>query len=389
VIKRDIYLPVSELLKQFPVVSITGPRQSGKTTFLREQFPDFRYVNMENPENREFLGSDPKKFFELYDKYVIFDEAQRTPKLFSYIQTIVDDTRIMGQFILSGSQNFLLLQNISQSLAGRVALFKLLPFDFEELKANALLPENYEEIIFKGFYPAIYDRNLDPNRFYPNYINTYVERDVPDVLNIHDIAQFRLFIRLCAARVGQSLNLNSLSRECGISQPTAKKWLSILESSYLIFLLPPYFKNYNKVLTKSPKLYFYDTGLLCNLLGIKSKETLSIHRQKGNLFENLVVAEYHKRSYHVYSWDNFYYWRDSNGNEIDLIKPQEDKLALHEIKSSSTLLKKHTDALEKFGILIKKDLLSKTLVYTGEDEMKTRFDTNIKNWSNISNTSSN
>ncbi|SOE20927.1 hypothetical protein SAMN06298216_1402 [Spirosomataceae bacterium TFI 002] len=379
-LKRSIYKVARELLGIFPIISITGPRQAGKTTLLKEEFKDYQYVNLENPLTQEFFNSDPKSFFETYHTKVIFDEAQQVPKLFSYLQVMVDESGKMGEFILSGSQNFLLLQKISQTLAGRVGLLKLMPFDFRELKAANLLPKSYEEIMFNGFYPALYDRDISPNRYYPNYIQTYVERDVTDIINIRDINQFKLFMRLCAARVGQSLNINGLSRECGISQPTAKAWLSVLESSYIIYLLPPYFKNYNKVLTKSPKLYFYDTGLLCNMLGIKSIESLNKHRQRGSIFENMIITELHKQSYHNYTWEQYFYWRDSNGNEVDLIRPNEEQLDIFEIKSSKTILKSHLKGIDKFGDLIGSELKNKYLIYGGNEDVGQRFGTIIQPW---------
>lgn len=379
-LKRSIHKIARELLQVFPIISITGPRQAGKTTFLKEEFKDFQYVNLEDPLSQEFLRSDPKKFFETYNSKVIFDEAQQVPKLFSYLQVMVDESGKMGEFILSGSQNFLLLQKIGQTLAGRVGLLKLMPFDFTELKFANLLPEKYSELMFKGCYPALYDRDISPNRYYPNYIQTYVERDVTDIINIRDNNQFKLFMRMCASRVGQSLNLNSLSRECGISQPTAKSWLSVLESSYIIYLLPPYFKNYNKVLTKSPKLYFYDTGLLCNMLGIKSTESLDTHRQKGNIFENMIITELHKQSFHNYTWEQYYYWRDSNGNEVDLLRPDEEKLDIFEIKSSTSILKNHTKGLDKFAEIIGSELKNKYLIYGGIENVGERFETIIKPW---------
>ena len=239
-INREITKAIKELIGKYPVLALTGPRQSGKTTLLKSVFPDYTYISLENPDNRNFAETDPNGFLKLYSKNVIFDEVQRVPVLFSYIQTIVDESGMMGQFILSGSQNFHLLRNITQSLAGRVALLKLFPFDFQELISAGLLNSDYLENIIKGFYPAIYDRSIQAGTFYSNYVQTYIQRDVSELIAIKDLRLFQNFIGLCATRAGQLLNLNALANECGISQPTAKAWLSALESSYVVFQLYPF-----------------------------------------------------------------------------------------------------------------------------------------------------
>lgn len=368
----------------YPIVAVTGPRQSGKTTLLMNMFPEYRYVSLENPDNLSFAINDPNGFLELYNEQVIFDEVQRAPQLFSYLQTMVDQSRKMGQFMLSGSQNFNLLNSITQSLAGRVALFRLLPFDFAELKAESLLPEDFTEILIRGNYPALYDRPLPTTDFYANYLETYVERDVSTLLNIKDLTSFRTFVRLCAARAGQLLNLTELSRDAAISVPTVRSWLSILESSYLVFQLTPYFRNFNKRLVKSPKLYFYDTGLLCFLLGIKTAEQLLLNEQKGAIFENFIINEYIRQNHHQNLHREFYYWRDSNGLEIDLLvgggSPAFD---LVEIKASKTIVQKMFNNLDEVERLAGGLSNRKILVYGGTLSQK-RSEFQVWAWQEVS-----
>ena len=355
----DIYI------KKYPILALTGPRQSGKTTFLKSQFSDYQYVNLENLDNRDFALEDPNGFLKQYGNYVIFDEVQRVPHLFSYLQTKVDEDKIMGQYILSGSQNFHLMQNITQSLAGRVALFKLLPFDNEEMQTVNWLNDDYAVNLQKGFYPAIYDRNIPSKVFYSNYIQTYVERDLSELIHVKDLKQFRNFISLCAARAGQLLNLNSLANECGISQPTAKSWVSVLENSYIVYQLQPYFSNFNKRITKSPKLYFYDTGLLCFLLKITDADSVKLSSQKGNLFENFIVSEYVKENYHNNLLRDLWFWRDAVGHEVDLIWQKSELLNLVEIKASETILSDMFKGLTYFEKLKPELIESKTVVHTG------------------------
>ena len=358
-VEMDIYK------KKYPILALTGPRQSGKTTFLKSQFLDYQYVNLENLDNRDFALQDPNGFLKQYGNYVIFDEVQRVPHLFSYLQTKVDEDKIMGQYILSGSQNFHLMQNITQSLAGRVALFKLLPFDIDEMQAVNWLSDDYAINLQKGFYPAIYDRNIPSKVFYSNYIQTYVERDLSELIHVKDLKQFRNFISLCAARAGQLLNLNSLANECGISQPTAKSWVSVLENSYIVYQLQPYFSNFNKRITKSPKLYFYDTGLLCFLLKITDADSVKLSSQKGNLFENFIVSEYVKKNYHNNLLRDLWFWRDAVGHEVDLIWQKSELLNLVEIKASETILSEMFKGLTYFEKLKPELIESKTVVHTG------------------------
>ena len=364
-VKRRIKIEMDIYSKKYPILALTGPRQAGKTTFLRTEFSNYRYINLENPDMRDYAERDPNNFLNEYDKYVIFDEIQRVPFLFSYLQTKVDEDRIMGQYILSGSQNFQLLQNITQSLAGRVAIFKLLPFDLEEMKSANFLSDDYAVNLVRGFYPAIYDRDIPSKVFYSNYIQTYVERDLSELIHIKDLKLFRNFISLCAARAGNLLNLNSLANECGITQPTAKSWISVLESSYIVFQLQPYFANLNKRITKSSKLFFYDTGLLAHLLKIKDAHSLKISPHKGNLFENFVVSEFVKNNYHQNLLHDLWFWRDAVGHEVDLIWQSDELLNLVEIKASETIMPDMFKGLTYFEKWVPQLIKTKSVLHCG------------------------
>lgn len=381
-VKRTIKKEIGKYCEKYLVLAITGPRQSGKTTFLKEEFPNYRYVNLENPDVRNFAETDTQNFLQEFDKYVILDEVQRVPNLFSYLQAKVDEDKIMGQYILSGSQNFHLMQNISQSLAGRVALFKLFPFDFNEMKSENLLDIDYAVNLQRGFYPAIFDRNIPSKIFYSNYIQTYVERDLTEIINIKDLKAFRNFVSLCASRAGQLLNLNSLANECGISQPTAKSWISVLETSYIVFLLQPYHSNFNKRVTKSPKLYFYDTGLLSFLLKLHHPKDLLMHPMKGNLFENYVIAEFIKSNYHQNLLRDFWFWRDVQGHEVDMIWQDDPLLNIVEIKASQTIMSDMFKGLTYFENLTPEAIKSKTLMHTGDFFQKRNLG-NVVSWMEI------
>lgn len=385
-IPRQIAPMIKAQKSKFPVLAVTGPRQSGKTTLLRELFADYRYISLENPDLRTFATDDPIAFLNRYDNKVILDEVQRVPELFSYIQGRVDESRTMGQYVLSGSQNFHLLNNITQTLAGRVALFKLLPFDFVELKSNGMLDHSAAVAAVKGFYPAIYDRGIDPAVFYANYIQTYIEKDVTELMNIRNLKVFRTFLGLCAGRAGQLVNFSALANECDISHNTAKAWLSILESSYIIFLLQPYHQNFNKRLVKSPKLYFYDTGLLNFLLGHKTAADLEENRLKGNVFENMIVAEYQKKNHHQYLHEDYYFWQDSNANEVDLLMKKGEGFSVFEIKATQTLSPGLFKEMDRFEDISAPAKVEKTLIYGGkEDEKRTRY--HVISWRNISDNS--
>jgi predicted AAA+ superfamily ATPase len=284
---------------------------------------------------------------------------------------------------LSGSQNFHLLNSITQTLAGRVALFKLLPLDFTELKSQALLDDSYTKASIKGFYPAIFDRDIDPVVFYSNYIQTYIEKDVTELMNIRDLKVFRTFLGLCAGRAGQLLNYSALANECDISHNTAKAWLSILESSYIIFLLQPYHQNFNKRLVKSPKLYFYDAGLLNYLLGIRTANELEENRLKGAVFENMVLAEYLKKNHHLYQHQDYYFWQDSNAHEVDLLMKKSNGFSVFEIKATQTISSGLFKEMDRFEEIAAPADVDKTLIYGGAENEK-RIKYNVLSWKNIS-----
>ena len=362
---RTIKKAMDIYLGKYPILVLTGPRQSGKTTFLKNEFTNYTYINLENLDNRTYALNDPNGFLAEHGNFVILDEAQRAPELFSYLQTKVDNDKIMGQYILSGSQNFHLMRNISQSLAGRVALFKLLPFDNLEMEHAEWLNDDYAVNLQRGFYPAIYDRDIPSKVFYSNYVQTYVERDLTELIQVKNLKQFRNFITLCAARVGQLLNLNSLANECGISQPTAKAWISVLETSYILYQLQPFHSNINKRMTKNSKLYFYDTGLVCFLLKINDASSLKTSAYKGSLFENYVINEYIKQQYHQNLLLDFWFWRDAVGHEVDFIWQNTEKLNLVEIKASETIIPDMFKGLSYMKKFMPDLIESKTIVHTG------------------------
>jgi len=361
-IKRTLASKLKNAAAQFPVVTLTGPRQSGKTTLVKAVFKHYDYVSLELPDQRSFALEDPRGFLDQFEGPVILDEVQRAPDLFSYIQVIVDGRQEQtGQFILTGSQNFLLLQSITQSLAGRCAVLHLLPFSLAELLGGK--PISFANIgkivskkpappkmgllntLFTGFYPRIHDKGLPPNEWLASYYQTYLERDVRNVLNIGDVEAFSRFIRLCAGRSGQLLSLSGLASDCGISHTTAKRWLSVLEASFVVALLRPHHQNFGKRLIKSPKLYFLDTGLLCYLLQIQSPQELNHRAERGAIFESFVVSELHKNFVHRGEQSSLYFWRDSAGHEIDIIIDLGIRQIPLETKSGQTV------AFDFFGML--------------------------------------
>lgn len=336
-IERAIRHKIDELLKKYPIISITGPRQSGKTTLCKMLRPDFQYVNLEGFEERQFAKEDPKGFLETYQNGVIIDEAQYVPELFSYLQVVTDLRQRTGEYILTGSQNFLLLEKITQSLAGRVAIFNLLPFSWKELQQSDYRFPSWEAYLLSGSYPRKIVQSIAPADFYDNYLSTYVERDVRQIKNISDLTLFQRFLQLLAGRVGQLFNQNSLGVELGLDNKTVNAWLSILETSFIAYRLPPFFENFSKRIVKAPKVYFYDTGLAAYLLGIRTEEDLHKHFAKGSLFENLVINELKKNVLATGQRADFYFWRDQSQHEIDLLVPQGPYFAAVEIKSGKTI----------------------------------------------------
>ena len=380
-INRDITAKLLHLLKKYPVIALTGQRQSGKTFLIRNLLSKKPYVSLEDPDKLDFALNDPRGFLSLYPKGAILDEIQRAPKIFSYLQGIVDEQNKSGMFILTGSQNFLLLENITQTLAGRVGILKLLPFNLSELKGSQILPKSLEEILYTGMYPRIYDKKINPKDFYPNYIQTYLEREVRQIKNISDLNTFQRFIRMCAARTGQLLNLSSLAIDCGITHNTAKSWISILEASYIVHLLYPHYKNFNKRLVKTPKLYFFDTGLVCSLVGINKKEEVLNHSQRGNLFETFIISELIKKRFNQGHISNLYFWRDKTGHEIDCIVESGAQLIPIEIKSGKTVA---GDFFSGINYLKKISNIkgNSYLIYGGDFDQK-RKDIYIKSWKDI------
>lgn len=367
-LKRELRDTLLRFAK-FPVVGLFGPRQSGKTTLVRSVFKNHKYLNFEDPDIRDFAMQDPKGFLQEHENQygIILDEFQYVPKILSYLQLESDEKKRPGYFVITGSQNFLMNQAITQSLAGRIGILTLLPLSLHELAQNDLLPAHVNELIFKGSYPRLYTEHFTSEEFYPSYIHTYVERDVRQLINVENLRTFRRFMQLCAARVGQLLNVSDLAMNCGINHRTAENWLSILEASYIIFLLAPHHENYNKRAIKTPKLFFYDTGLVCSLLGIKLLEELSLSSMKGHLFECLIVSDFFKQFYNAGSQPSLYFWRDKNGYiEVDCIVDRGTRLIPVEIKSGATINNAFFDSLEKWHELAKTESSSGYVVYAGE-----------------------
>ncbi|SLM31195.1 conserved hypothetical protein [Desulfamplus magnetovallimortis] len=379
-IPRTLEKHIKLLASKFPVVTLTGPRQSGKSTLVRHAFPEKPYISCEDPDIRLFASQDPRGFLKTYPNAVI-DEAQKVPEIFSYIQTKVDLDDEPGQYILTGSHDFLLFEKISQSLAGRTAVLRLLPFSLQEIHGFCNF-KNPDEYLFNGFYPRVYKMNIMPYDFYSSYIQTYIERDVRLIKNISDLGQFQLLLKMCAGRVGQMLNLSSLGNECGISHTTVKSWISILEASYIIFLLKPHHVNFSKRLVKMPKLYFYDTGLAAFLLGINSVEQIQTHYNKGGLFESFIVSNIIKKMLNAGQENRCYFWRDKNGNEIDCLVENGEQLLPIEIKSGKTVTSDYFKGVDYYRRIAGEKASHPFIIYGGDHEQM-RSNAHVIPWKNV------
>ena len=366
-ISRTASATALRLARGFPIVAVTGPRQSGKTTLARAAFPHLPYVSLEDPEEREFALTDPRGFLARFSEGAVFDEAQHAPDLFSYLQTLVDARPAMGRFVVTGSQQFGMLARITQSLAGRVGLVQLLPFSMRELRDAGLLPGTLDDLLWRGSYPPLYDRDLAPPDWLASYVATYLERDVRQVLAVKDLGLFQRFVKLCAARTGQILNLSALGADCGIAHVTARQWLAVLEASYLVTLLRPYHRNFGKRLVKSPKLYFLDTGLAAYLLGLRDPAGMAVHAQRGALFETLVVAELIKARFHAGRPADIHFWRDNTGREIDVVREDEaGRLQGIEVKSGATFVPEWADAATRWARLTGGEAATPWVLYGGD-----------------------
>lgn len=384
-IPRKMAPRLKKLSKQFPVIGILGPRQSGKTTLAKTLFSKYKYLNLEELDIRRFAIEDPRGLLQSLEGEpgVILDEIQRAPDLLSYIQAHVDVRQKHGFFIVTGSENILLNQHINQTLAGRIGLVTLLPLSLEELEDASLLPQKTEDALFKGGYPTLYAKKVDVKDWVQSYIQTYVERDVRNLKQITDLSTFQKFLKLCAGRCGQLLDLTSIGNDCGISTNTVRSWLSVLEATYIIFLLQPHHKNFNKRLIKTPKLYFYDTAIACQLLSIQSPKDLVTHYLRGGLFESMVISDFFKQRLNAGMSPNLYFWRDKTGLEVDCIMEQGTHLLPIEIKSAATISFDFFSGLSKWN-QIAENAPSNSYVVYGGDERQNRSQGMIVSWKNLS-----
>lgn len=364
--------------KGFQSVAVIGPRQSGKTTLVRSVFPDKPYVSLENPDTRRFAIEDPRGFLHTYEKGAILDEVQRAPHLFSYLQEVLDESKTKGLFILTGSNNFQLQESISQSLAGRIAYLNLLPFSLEELVTLKSFSLNDNELMLNGFYPPIYDQEISSVDWSRNYISTYIEKDVRQIKNVNDLIVFERFLSLLAGRCGQELNLSALAVETGVDMKTIQSWIGILENSFIIFLLRPHYNNFKKTIVKRPKLYFYDTAMICSLLRITITEQLDTHPLRGFVFENLVVAELEKARVHRNLNCQLFYWRDKSGHEIDVVIDSGNKLLPIEIKSGMTISQDAYKNLKWWKSLTGNE--KSIVLYAGKELQKSSTGNTTINW---------
>lgn len=378
--KRDAAISIQNKAKQYPVIAITGPRQAGKSTLAKALFAHKPYVSLEDLDHRQFAIEDPRGFLGQFPKGAVLDEVQHCPELFSYLQTLVDTIAKPGLFVLTGSQQFGFLAKIAQSLAGRVGFLQLLPFAFSELQTADCAPTQVEKLLFNGCYPPLYNRKIPPTSWYSDYIMTYIQRDVRQLVNVKDLRTFHQFLRMCAARTGQLLNLSSLARDCGITHNTAKAWISVLEASYILHLLPPHHRNFTKRLIKSPKLYFYDTGLVCTLMGLQHSDELMVHPMRGALFETWVVSELIKYRFNQGLLSNLYFWRDSQ-HEVDIILERGDQLIPIEVKAGKTIASDYFEGLAYWQELSKQKHIP-YLIYAGKQSQK-RTQVEIVGWEDI------
>lgn len=367
-----------DLSNKFKAIAVIGARQAGKTTLVKQVFKDKPYVSLENPDTRNFALEDPRGFLASYPNGAVLDEVQRTPQLFSYLQAVLDNSKSKGQFILTGSNNFLLQESISQSLAGRVGYLQLLPFSLSELKKGKFLPKSDDTLMLKGFYPPIYDQKIPAADWCPNYIRTYVERDVRQIKNITDLIVFEKFMRLLAGRNSQELNSTALATETGVDVKTIQTWIGILESSFIIYLLKPHFKNFNKTIVKRPKVYFHDTAIVCSLLGIQNEKQLTTHPLRGAIFESMVITELVKNRTNKGLPINLFYWRDKTGHEVDVIIDKAGKLLPVEIKSGQTFNSEFLKNLNYWRNLSK--VKTANLLYAGRETQKRSDGTELINW---------
>lgn len=380
-IPRTLAPVLRKLAGQYPALTITGPRQSGKTTLCRSVFPEKPYVNLESPDIRDHARRDPRGLLAAYPEGAIFDEIQRVPDLLSYLQPLIDETNQPGRYVLTGSQQFEVMNRIAQSLAGRTAILKLLPFSIEELASAGPLPSP-NRLLFSGFYPRIHDAGLDPTQALGDYLETYVERDLRQLVAIKDLALFEKFLRLCAGRVGQLLNLQSLGNDVGVSHTTARNWLTLLEASFVVFQLPSWHVNVSKRQIKSPKLYFNDVGLAAYLLGIENETHVDRHPLRGNLFENMIVMDALKFRYHRGRRSNLHFWRDARGNEVDLLIESGPAVAAAEIKAGATIAADWFKPLEMLASKLTDTQVACALIYSGSERQK-RGNTEIWRYSDV------